>query len=135
MVPRTFRPHNYMGAFFNALKTERVGLNVFKNRNVNFVLCCYGIGRNQLQKARHRCKQLCPRRTFCRPVAYCFRLRNIILFGCYLCGLCRTIRVEVRPCVYMDWPRKCRTRLASCLGGLGKKNPSYDSALRECDNA
>ena len=46
MVPRIFRPHNYMGAFFNALNTERVGLNVFENRNVNFVLCCYGIGRN-----------------------------------------------------------------------------------------
>ncbi len=68
-------------------------------------------------------------------VADCFRIWNILLLGSCICRLCRTVRMEIRTCKYMDRTWQCDYWKFAGMGCIGKTNQSYDAASECQDNA
>ena len=75
-----------------------------------------------LPETRHQRQRLCAGRALGWPVAHRLRLRHVLFFRRGLCGLCRTVRLEI-------WHRRHlgghRQRPAGLPAGLGRAGPPH----------
>lgn len=70
-----------------------------------------------------------------RPVAYGICVWYVILLCGCICRICRSVRMEIRPCVDMDRNRKCDHRKSAGMGGTWKTYQSNDTASEFQDDA
>src|SRR5699024_611392 len=81
---------------------------------------------NLFQKTCYECGWLCAGRKIRRAVAYGVCVRDLLFLCSSVCGICRAVWMEVRPCQYLDWHRQRGDRESDGLGGLRETNQGHD---------
>ncbi len=84
----------------NGLEGKPYDIEIY---DAHYFLCHNDCYRLLLPQTCHRCKQFRSWWAQRWPMAYGFRLWNVLLFRCYFCWLRWAVWLEIRHCFYLDW--------------------------------
>ena len=86
-------------------------------------------------RTRYGCERFCIGRPFRRSMADRIRLWHILFFRSRICGIRRTIWLEIWTGRHLGRNRQRHNRITACLGGSGPPDAHYDTTFGLCYHA
>ena len=97
--------------------------------------CSDGSGWDLFSETYKKCRRVCAGWTFRWTLAHCICVWDFLFFGGCICRICRTVWMEIRNCIHMDWNWECSSWKSFGLGCAREKDKGYESTFTVKDDA